>query len=44
MHGTIMLELTMSDYDRALLHDRPRPFLERLIMILDGLMRRFTKE
>lgn len=44
IHGTIMLELTMSEYDRGLIHDRLRPFPERLDMMLKGLMKGFLKE
>lgn len=44
MHGTIMLEITMSDYDRMLLHDRDRPFQERLDTLMYGLMRGFLRE
>ncbi len=44
IHGTIMLEITMSGYDRALIHDRERPFMERLEAMFRGLMNGFLKE
>lgn len=44
MHGTIMLEITMSGYDRALIHDRERPFMERLEAMFRGLMNGFLKK
>lgn len=43
LHGLIMLELTMSEYDRSLIHDRLRPFPERLEAMLKGLMYGFLR-
>ncbi len=44
IHGAIVLEITMSAYDRRLIHDRKRPFQERLDMLLSGLMHGFVRE
>lgn len=44
IHGMIMLEITISDYDRMLVHDRDRPFQERLDTLMYGLMRGFLRE
>jgi AcrR family transcriptional regulator len=44
IHDTILLEITMSGYDRARVHDRERPFMERLHAMFRGLMYGFLKE
>jgi AcrR family transcriptional regulator len=44
IHGMIMLEITMSGYDRALIHERDLPFSERLDVLISGLARGFFRE
>jgi len=44
IHGTIMLEIAMSGYDRALIHDRDHPFEERLMVLINGLASGFLRE
>ncbi|HOC68034.1 MAG: putative HTH-type transcriptional regulator [Candidatus Hydrogenedentes bacterium ADurb.Bin101] len=43
MHGVIMLEITISGYDRALIHDRDRSFPEHLDAMIGGLMHGLLK-
>lgn len=44
VHGTIMLEMTMSEFDRSLIQDEKRPFPKRLEVMMDGLMRGFLRD
>ena len=44
IHGIIMLEIAMSGYDRALIHDRDHPFEERLMVLINGLASGFLRE
>lgn len=39
IHGVIMLEITMSGYDKSLIHDDKRPVLERLEAMVNALLR-----
>lgn len=43
MHGIIMLEITMSGYDKSLIHDAKRPVLESLDTMMNGLMKGLLK-
>ncbi len=44
VHGVVMLEITMSNYDKSLIQDKGRPFPQCLETILGGLASGFLKE
>lgn len=44
IHGVIMLEITMSGYDKSLIHDKGHSALDRLETMISGLMRGFLKQ